>query len=331
MASKLYIIGNGFDMHHGIKSGYSNYRKWLEENDSDLYERLREYYDVDDDEWWWQFEQSLGYPDMSDYIEQTAFENEPDYGSDDFRDRDYHAGQFQAEDEIGGLVQEIRDSFTEWVASLSLPLSDKKISLDKEDAYFINFNYTDTLQSVYNVSDESILSIHGNVTKGTDLVLGHNRTYDEINTEYVVELPEPPADLNDEDLAEWYDNHSDDGEGYIHQSVRGEVVSQISSLRKNTAGIILANKKIFESLKDVKHIFVYGLSFSSIDTPYIDELISHIDKDTVQWKVSYLTEDDLAKEQAYFKLKGIKSSLLSYIKLDELLLVKQAEIPFEDK
>ena len=43
MASKLYIIGNGFDMHHGIKSGYSNYRKWLEENDSDLYERLREY------------------------------------------------------------------------------------------------------------------------------------------------------------------------------------------------------------------------------------------------------------------------------------------------
>lgn len=331
MASKLYIIGNGFDMHHGIKSGYSNYRKWLEENDSDLYERLREYYDVDDDEWWWQFEQSLGYPDMSDYIEQTAFENEPDYGSDDFRDRDYHAGQFQAEDEIGGLVQEIRDSFTEWVASLSLPLSDKKISLDKEDAYFINFNYTDTLQSVYNVSDENILSIHGNVTKGTDLVLGHNRTYDEINTEYVVELPEPPADLNDEDLAEWYDNHSDDGEGYIHQSVRGEVVSQISSLRKNTAGIILANKKIFESLKDVKHIFVYGLSFSSIDTPYIDELISHIDKDTVQWKVSYLTEDDLAKEQAYFKLKGIKSSLLSYIKLDELLLVKQTEIPFEDK
>ena len=331
MASKLYIIGNGFDMHHGIKSGYSNYRKWLEENDSDLYERLREYYDVDDDDWWWQFEQSLGYPDMSDYIEQTAFENEPDYGSDDFRDRDYHAGQFQAEDEIGGLVQEIRDSFTEWVASLSLPLSDKKISLDKEDAYFINFNYTDTLQNVYNVSDENILSIHGNVTKGTDLVLGHNRTYDEINTEYVVELPEPPADLNDEDLAEWYDNHSDDGEDYIYQSVRGEVVSQISSLRKNTAGIILANKKIFESLKDVKHIFVYGLSFSSIDTPYIDELISHIDKDTVQWKVSYLTEDDLAKEQAYFKLKGIKSSLLSYIKLDELLLVKQAEIPFESE
>lgn len=331
MASKLYIIGNGFDMHHGIKSGYSNYRGWLEENDPDLYERLREYYDVDDDEWWWQFEQSLGYPDMSDYIEQTAFENEPDFGSDDFCDRDYHAGQIQAEDEIGGLVKEIRDSFTEWVASLSLPLSDKKISLDQDDAYFINFNYTDTLQSVYNVSDENILSIHGNVTKGTDLVLGHNRTYEEIDTEYVVELPEPPADLDETELAEWYDNHSDDGEDYVHQSVRGEVVSQISSLRKNTSGIILTNKKTFESLKDVNHVFVYGLSFSPIDTPYIDELICHIDKNTVQWTVSYLTDEDLAKEQAYFKLKSIKTSLVSYVKLDELLLVKQAEIPFESE
>ena len=227
--------------------------------------------------------------------------------------------------------QEIRDSFTEWVASLSFPLSDKKISLDQDDAYFINFNYTDTLQRVYNISDENVLSIHGNVAKGTDLVLGHNRTYEEIDTEYVVELPEPPADLDGAELAEWYDNHSDDGEDYIHQSVRGEVVSQISSLRKNTSGIILANKNTFESLKDVKHVFVYGLSFSPIDTPYIDEVISHIDKNTVQWTVSYLTEEDLAKEQAYFKLKRIKASLVSYVKLDELLLVKEEEIPFETK
>lgn len=331
MVSKLYIIGNGFDIHHGIPSSYSKYREWLENNNPELYDRLRDYYDVDDDEWWWQFEQSLGSPDMSDYIEQTTLENEPDYGSDEFRDRDYHAGQIQAENEIGGLVQEIRDSFTEWVASLSLPKSDKKISLDKDDAYFINFNYTDTLQKVYNVADENILSIHGNVSKGTDLVLGHSRTYEEIDSEYVVEMPEPPVDLDDTELAEWYDNHSDDGEDYIHQSVRGEVVSQISSLRKNTAGIMIANKKTFESLKDVNHIFVYGLSFSPIDTPYIDELICHIDKNTVQWTVSFHSQEDKDKEKAYLKREGIKPSLVSYVKLDDLLLVKQAEIPFEDK
>ena len=43
----------------------------------------------------------------------------------------------------------------------------------------------------------------------------------------------------------------------------------------------------------------------------------------------FLTEEDLAKEQAYFKFKRIKASLVSYVKLDELLLVKEEEIPFE--
>lgn len=56
----LYIIGNGFDCHHGINSSYSAYRQWLEENEPELYERLREFYYVDDDEWWWQFEVNLG-------------------------------------------------------------------------------------------------------------------------------------------------------------------------------------------------------------------------------------------------------------------------------
>lgn len=107
MINKLYIIGNGFDMHHGIPSGYSKYREWLAENNQDLYNRLRDYYDIDDKEWCSQFEFSLGKPDMSEYISQTSFENQLDYSSDDFRDRDYHAGQFQAERELGGLIEEI--------------------------------------------------------------------------------------------------------------------------------------------------------------------------------------------------------------------------------
>lgn len=50
----LYLIGNGFDIHHSIPSRYSNYQNWLEENDmlnwlkanrKKMVERsLREYY-----------------------------------------------------------------------------------------------------------------------------------------------------------------------------------------------------------------------------------------------------------------------------------------------
>lgn len=36
----LYIIGNGFDIHHGIQSSYRAYREWLLENHPELLTRL---------------------------------------------------------------------------------------------------------------------------------------------------------------------------------------------------------------------------------------------------------------------------------------------------
>ena len=33
----LYIIGNGFDLHHGINSSYFEYRIWLKKHYEDIY------------------------------------------------------------------------------------------------------------------------------------------------------------------------------------------------------------------------------------------------------------------------------------------------------
>lgn len=327
---QLFVIGNGFDIHHKIPSSYKMYRDWLEEHDSELLESLRCYYDVDDGEWWSQFEIKLGHPDMVDYIDKTSFENEPDYGSDDFRDRDYYAGQFAAEAEIGTLVADIKETFTDWVGSLPAPNSDKKIKLDKDDAFFINFNYTDTLQTLYNVKATDILFIHGNVGNGTELILGHNRPYDEIDSEFAPEIPVPPDGLSDEELAEWCDVMADSGENYIHLSVREEVVSQIHRLRKDTEGIIKVNKKSFESLKDVKIIHVYGLSFSPVDVPYLDKIVSEVNAATTKWIVSWYEDEDKMKAKRFFQQKGINAELVSYIKLNDILLIKQSELKFEE-
>ena len=321
---QLFIIGNGFDIHHNIPSKYANYREWLEDNDSELIENLRNFYDVDDKEWWNQFELELGHPDMSEYIDNIAFENEPDYGSDDFRDRDYHAGEFQAESDIGKLVADIKNTFTDWVGSLPAPNSGKKINLDKDDAFFISFNYTDTLQTLYNVKPKNIFFIHGNVGFGTELILGHNRPYDEIDADLTPEIPTPPDDLSDEELAEWYDEMADAGEDYIHQSVRGEVVSQIHRLRKNTESIIKVNKKTFDLLKDVETIHIYGLSFSPVDV-----IVSEVNTPTTKWEVSFYSDEDKDKAESYFYQKGIKDEMVSYVKLNDMLLVKQAELQFK--
>lgn len=68
----LYIIGNGFDIHHSINSSYSNYRNWLEENEPDIYSQLCDLYGVSTDEdeaheWWSDFENMLSEIDLYDY------------------------------------------------------------------------------------------------------------------------------------------------------------------------------------------------------------------------------------------------------------------------
>ena len=52
MVKHLYIIGNGFDLHHGINSSYKDFQEWMYENNPDVIEKADEIYGICDDEWW---------------------------------------------------------------------------------------------------------------------------------------------------------------------------------------------------------------------------------------------------------------------------------------
>lgn len=242
MFKQLYIIGNGFDIHHGIPSRYSNFRDWLEYNNAELIDELRNIYDVDSETWWNEFEKELGNPNLAEYIENTAFENQPDFSSEYFRDRDYYNGEIQSQNEIGGLVTSIKETFTDWINSFPQPKSDKKIKIDKTNAFFINFNYTDTLQKLYGIKQENILFIHGNAGIN-ELVLGNNRNYEDLYNEFTPDSPQPPSNLNNEELSQWYEENEDNGEDYIHQTARDAAISEVFGLHKDTSAIIKKMKK----------------------------------------------------------------------------------------
>lgn len=103
----LYIIGNGFDLHHGIPSGYQNYRQWLEEN--------------------------LGEKDIREYAEDVARENYPNFARDEFRDRDYHASEIVADDETFTVCSRISDTFGEWIVSLPEANENQRIWIADDD------------------------------------------------------------------------------------------------------------------------------------------------------------------------------------------------------
>lgn len=319
----LYIIGNGFDCHHNIRSSYSAYRTWLQENDTDLYEKLSEFYDTEDDEWWWQFELNLGEINLVDYITLTAFENQPNFASDEFRDRDYHAGSYQAENDIGGLVADIKGTFQEWIRTLPQANSDKKIRLTHDDCFFINFNYTHTLQQLYGIPDSQILHIHGDI-EADELVLGHNKTYEELHDMAEGIQPEPPNELSEEEIAEWYQDYADD---YITQTVRDTAVNNVFSIHKDVENIIRYHHRLFSSMRDVENIYVFGFSFSPVDIPYIDEILQYIDKTKVKWSISYYCKDDIDKIESFMQLKEISPILWNpLIRLEDIQILKQLNL-----
>lgn len=49
--SRLYIIGNGFDIAYGIPCRYSDFRRYCEDNMPEMYEKLNRYYDGGDKLW----------------------------------------------------------------------------------------------------------------------------------------------------------------------------------------------------------------------------------------------------------------------------------------
>ena len=72
MTKHLYIIGNGFDLHHGINSSYKNFQEWMYENHPDVIEKVDEIYGIVNEEWWSDFENQLASLDAIRYSSEIA-------------------------------------------------------------------------------------------------------------------------------------------------------------------------------------------------------------------------------------------------------------------
>ena len=76
----LYIIGNGFDQHHGVRCGFEDFMKWVKENNESLFTDLTQVYnDAEDNKWWKDFENSLAQLNISYYANKKGNSYDPDY------------------------------------------------------------------------------------------------------------------------------------------------------------------------------------------------------------------------------------------------------------
>lgn len=265
----IYFIGNGFDLHHGFKTQYTDFRDWLKEYDDEAFNELIWLYGVKDDDsdetydWWSTFETHLVDFDVFDDIIEIASENSINYGADDFREGDRYSGGVEAEQRFEETMTKILGYFGAWIDSLRDLTSEKEISLDK-DSDFITFNYTLTLENIYKIQADQVHHIHGKY-KEDNYILGHGKSYQEIEKSIRDNEPQPPKGMSEDELHDWYAEQWDEA----YENTMRYTASKLASYKKDTASIINANKSLFDAMTNLESITILGCSFSEIDTPTV--------------------------------------------------------------
>jgi hypothetical protein len=314
MTTKLYIIGNGFDLHHYLKTSYYDFAIFLQENYNDIYSTLESYvsYPSSDKDLWSRFEDNLANLDAEEILSAHT-DTLPNYGSDDFRDRDRFIFPDIMDEHFKKLTDGLFSAFEEFIQQVEYPNNswEHKIEIDKA-ATFLTFNYTETLERLYSIDQSKIVYIHNSAFYGNDkIILGHGKDPETFKEK----SPEPPKGLTPEEFEEWYNKNED--YDYSYSEGKKNLMRYFNVTYKPTKEIVKRHSNFFESLKTVKEIYVYGHSMSSVDLPYFENIVKNTNKD-VKWTVSFYDSNEYKRHLLTLDKLGISSDNILLIQLEDL-------------
>jgi hypothetical protein len=311
---KLYIIGNGFDLHHGLRTHYYDFAQYLERSNNELFILLEKYisFPVNHNSLWKDFESNLANLDIDEILSDNSIYL-PDIANDNFRERDLHVLPDMMEDFFQKLTEGLFESFLDFIQLVEYPgsASSKMIQLDINET-FLTFNYTNTLERLYGVQKGKVTYIHNSAFYGLEpIILGHG-----INpNNFEDTLPEPPDDLAPEDYSTWYNEI--ESWDYSFDTGRETLQQFFNKTFKSTEKVIKQKQKFFEVIKQYDEINIFGHSLSDIDMPYFKEIYNQSRKDTI-WKVSYYCL--IEKKQHFIKLMelGVQPDKLELLELKDI-------------
>lgn len=275
---RLVVIGNGFDRAHNLPTAYSHFMEQLTGEHADFYNTICQY--IPEDSLWSSFEEALS--ELDD--EQLQDDNSCyllGYGDENWRDSAHHDFQYMIREALS-FASDIPQYFSKWIRSIDTnvsPIMPAHI-VDKSNLY-LSFNYTDTLEKVYEIPTESILYIHGKARRGDELIVGHH------SDDLVQDEPEPQFD-SEEERQIYYDNYDED---VRVTEAKGIIKSYFKSTYKDTETIIKTNRGFFNSLSQISEIHIYGHSLSDIDFAYFEEIHNSVSP-CCKWYISYRSDRD---------------------------------------
>ncbi|WP_183580366.1 bacteriophage abortive infection AbiH family protein [Mucilaginibacter sp. X5P1] len=298
---KLYIIGNGFDIYHGMKTTYADFHQYLSQYNVDLEIKLENYFNfkTDPNYLWTDFENDLS---SFDYRSLFNDSNNIDVLSDSFKLSECYGLEDDINEQTEELIQNIKDDFHSWIEGIEYPLSGNTNTIYFDpDAIFLNFNYTDTLEELYNIPKNNILYIHNNANDlSGELIFGHSQ-----NAESDPEMDEFDAEGNS--------NRT------MFTDSENASRTPFYAFQKNTTEIIDQHRQFFESLGSITQILVLGHSLGKVDWPYFIAVAKNIPQ--ANWLISYHSEFEReSKRQFANEMFSLKKVNIEMIQIGDLRL-----------
>lgn len=272
----LHIIGNGFDLAHGIASRYIDFKNYAWKHGDQYQMGLLEtcYPDMNHQkkelELWCDLERALGNLNF-----QAAF----DATTEDVELEEGHEGRYQAQMEdapeyaLEFMFDAFHKVFDDWVNHIGTDVEPlNKIKHFDVNGRFLSFNYTDTLEKVYDIPRKSINYIHGRRNSNDEIIVGHCST---VNAN---------KHLTDDPIIYEY-------QGYEN------IAQKVNEQRKSVDEIVWKNKDYWKSLPNINKVVVYGHSLSEVDMAYFHEIANNV-ADDCEWYFSIHSNNLWGKAKA---------------------------------
>lgn len=274
----LYIIGNGFDLMHLVKSSYYAFRDSLGRK-STLRYMLESFLLADDI--WADFENALATFNMKVMSSPDIIDMWLD--SFDAYDEEAGAAEFYMAVEacanpICSVYEELQERLRAWVDKLTVGTEDLPLRHMFRNGKVLNFNYTEFVETLYNVPHDHVCYIHGcrRRVKGKPkekLIIGHK--------------PGASDSFLEVDYKH-YERRNKSFRGAMINAAQDAVIDVVANadeeLTKRCANIIASHQGFFKELKDIKEIIVIGHSLSPVDWEYFEEVAASVsDKHAVHW------------------------------------------------
>ncbi|MCF1585811.1 bacteriophage abortive infection AbiH family protein [Tetragenococcus koreensis] len=289
--SRLFIIGNGFDKAHCLPTDYSNFKEFVCKSESGggvytiIHNAEQKYNSYGNSSKEWSgFEELLQCIDLASYSPKefcTLAESlEPGIDGEKFIGKK-ESDQIYFMNSL--ILNRINKLFNAWIGTINPKKGtiNKCLDINKNDE-FLNFNYTTTLEDLYDVDKEKINYLHrkDSNAKGYRYIFGFEEYEERMFKRNLCSV--------------------------FNQAIR-EFIKPVN--------VLIQNGEV-DYLNNIEEVYFWGFSLSTVDKPYIERIFnSH--KETINTvklcKYQFYNDREKYLElDALIKKCGLKSIELEY-------------------